>query len=237
MINEEQVEHIAIEWFKELGYDYFHGHNIAPNSNNPQRKNYQDVLLSHLLQTALIKINHTLPISAINDAIDSLKKSQQPTLIQNNRNFHEMLLKGIPVQIKVDGSTQGDIVKLIDFHDVSNNDFLVVNQYTVKGTKGNRRPDLVIFINGLPISVIELKNPADENADIFKAYNQLQTYKEELEELFIYNEALIISDGINARIGSLTATEEWYMYWRTIKNENDKPILEYELEPLIKGFF
>jgi len=148
-----------------------------------------------------------------------------------------MLLNGISVEVKTDDSSKGEVVKLVDFHDINNNDFLVVNQYTIKGTKGNRRPDIVVFINGLPISVIELKNPADENADIYKAFNQIQTYKDELEDLFIYNEAAIISDGINARIGSLTATQEWYMYWRTVKDETDKPILEYELDTLIKGFF
>jgi type I restriction enzyme R subunit len=126
-----------------------------------------------------------------------------------------MLLQGIPVEIKNGDEARGEVVKLIDFHDAEANDFLVVNQYTIKGTKGNRRPDLVVFINGLPISVIELKNPADTNADIYKAYNQLQTYKDEIEDLFIYNGALVISDGINARVGSLTATDERYMYWRT----------------------
>jgi len=146
-------------------------------------------------------------------------------------------LQGIAVEVKGDEHTKGDVVKIIDFQNMGNNDFLVVNQFTIKGTKGNRRPDLVVFINGLPISVIELKNPADENADIFKAYNQLQTYKDEIEDLFAYNEALVISDGINARIGSLTATDERYMYWRTVRDETDRPMLEYELDTLIKGFF
>ena len=246
MINEDQVEQIAIEWFKELGYDYLHGYDCspseAPDSSDPQRSNYQEVLLSHRLQTALVKLNPDLPLSAIDEAIDRLKKHQHATLIQNNRAFHEMLLKGISVEVKIDDSSEirssrGEVVKLIDFHKPSNNDFLVVNQYTINGTKGNRRPDIVVFINGLPISVIELKNPADKNADIFKAYNQIQTYKDELEDLFVYNEALIISDGINARVGSLTATDEWYMYWRTIKDETDQPVLEFELDTLIKGFF
>lgn len=126
---------------------------------------------------------------------------------------------------------------MIDFQNSANNDLLVVNQFTVTGTKQPRRPDLVVFINGLPIAVVELKNPADENADIWKAYDQLQTYKDEIGDLFIFNEALVISDGANARIGSLTATQEWFMPWRTIKNEDDKPVLEYQLEILIRGFF
>ena len=237
MINEDQVEKLAIEWFQELGYEYLLGYDIAPDSSDPQRANYQEVLLSHRLQTALVKLNPTLPITAIDETIHLLKKPQHATLIQNNRTFHQMLLQGVSVEIKNGDESKGEVVKLIDFHNPHANDFLVVNQFTIKGTKGNRRPDIVVFINGLPIVVVELKNPADTNADIYKAYNQIQTYKDEIEDLFVYNEALIISDGINARVGSLTATDERYMYWRTIKDENDKPILEYELDTLIKGFF
>ena len=237
MINEDQVEQLAIEWFKELGYDYQLGYDIAPDSEYPERDNYQQVLLSKQLHVALQKLNPTLPSFAIDETVHLLEKPQYATLIQNNRAFHKMLLQGIAVDIKTDDGEKGEVVKLIDFENPENNDFLVVNQYTIKGTKGNRRPDIVVFINGLPISVIELKNPADENADIFKAYNQLQTYKDEIEDLFVYNEALVISDGINARVGSLTATDERYMYWRTIKDETDKPQLEYELDTLIKGFF
>ncbi|MEA2019459.1 MAG: type I restriction endonuclease subunit R [Campylobacterota bacterium] len=236
-MNEDQVEQLAIDWFKELKYNYLNGYDISPDSDNPLRDNYNDVLLESRLKDALIKLNSSLPITAIDEAIEVIKKPQHSSLIQNNKAFHQMLLEGIAVEIKTDDNTKGERVKLIDFNDASNNDFLIVNQYTIKGTKGNRRPDIIVFINGLPISVIELKNPVDENADIFKAYNQLQTYKEELEDLFTYNEALVISDGINARVGSLTATDERYMYWRTIKDEADKPILEYELETMIKGFF
>lgn len=237
MINEEQVEQLAIEWFKELGYEYFLGVDIAPESDNPQRSSYQEVILESKLKNALVKLNPSLPFSAIDEAIHQLKKPQNATLIQNNRDFHQMLLQGVSVEIKKEEESRGDVVKLIDFENPANNDFVIVNQFTIKGTKGNRRPDVVVFINGLPISVIELKNPADENADIFKAYNQLQTYKDEIEDLFVCNEALVISDGIHARIGSLTATDERFMYWRTIKNEKDRPRLEYELETLIKGFF
>jgi len=237
MINEDQVEQLAIEWFEELGYEYLNGYDISPDSDNPLRKNYQEVLLESRLQTALIKLNPSLPITAIEEAIDILKKPQHSSLIQNNQEFHKTMLNGIDIEIKKDDETIGEKVKLIDFHEANNNDFLVVNQYTIKGTKTNRRPDIIVFINGIPISVIELKNPADENADIYKAYNQIQTYKDELEDLFVYNEALVISDGIHARVGSLTATQERYMYWRTIKNETDKPILEYELETMIRGFF
>ena len=237
MINEDQVEQLAIEWFRELGYEYVHGVEIAPDSTNPQRANYGDVLLTPRLQVALTKLNPMLPVSAIDEALHILQKPQYPSLMQNNRAFHKMLLDGIAVEVKEGEVSKGEVVKLVDFHDVEANDFLVVNQFTIKGTKGNRRPDMIVYVNGLPLCVIELKNPADENADIFKAYNQLQTYKEEIEDLFVYNEALVISDGVNARIGSLTATDERFMQWRTIKDENDKPLLEYELDTLIKGFF
>lgn len=237
MINEDQVEQLAIEWFDELDYDYFHASKIAPESDNPQRESYQDVILDKILKESLQKLNPELDLTAIEDAIDILRKPHFSSLIQNNREFHKLLLQGISVEVKKDDEVSTDIVKLIDFYDEKNNNFLVVNQFTLKSTKGERIPDLVVFINGLPVAVIELKNPADENADIFKAYNQLQTYKDEIEDLFIFNEALVISDGINARVGSLTATDERFMYWRTIKDEKDKPQLEYELETLIKGFF
>ncbi len=237
MITEDQVEQLAIEWFQGLGYDYLCGYDIAPDSENPQRTNYQEVILKQRLESALKKLNPTLPVSAIDEALHILTKPAHTTLIQNNRAFHQMLLEGIHVEIKKDDEIRGERVKIVDFHDVSNNDFLIVNQFTIKGTKGNRRPDIVVFVNGVPLSVIELKNPTDKQADIYKAYNQIETYKSEIEDLFVYNESLVISDGINARIGSLTATSERYMYWRTIKDDSDRPLLEYELETLIKGFF
>ena len=155
----------------------------------------------------------------------------------NNRQFHEMLLDGVEVVVEREGVKSGDKVKLIDFAEPGKNEFLVVNQFTIKGIKQPRRTDIVVFINGLPIAVIELKNPADKKADIWVAFQQLQTYKAEISDLFIFNEALVISDGANARVGSLTADEERFMRWRTVNNENDRPRLEFELETLVKGFF
>ncbi|HAT8810718.1 TPA: DEAD/DEAH box helicase, partial [Legionella pneumophila] len=189
------------------------------------------------LNIALTRLNPDAPASAIEEAKAKLKNPQKVSLIQNNLSFHHMLTQGIGMEVKTEDGWQGERIKLIDFHHPENNDFLIVNQFTLKGSKMNRRPDIVVFINGIPIFVIELKNPADESADIFKAYNDLQTYKQEIEDLFIFNEACIISDGVNARIGSLTASEERYMYWRTIKDEADRPLLSYELEILIRGFF
>ena len=189
------------------------------------------------LKSSLINLNPELPDTGIDEAIDIIKKQEHTGLYQNNKNFHRMLIDGVSITIQRNDETEHEQVKLIDFNNADKNMFLVVNQYTVEGTKGFRRPDMVVFINGIPLVVIELKNPADEKADIFQAYNQLQTYKNEIEDLFVYNAALVISDGVNARVGSLTASEEWFMFWRAIKDETDRPILEYELETLVKGFF
>ena len=236
MISEDQVEQLAIDWFKELGYDYTYGVDLAPGESS-ERESFSDVVLQERLVSALRRLNPDLPSAAIDEAVHILRKPQHASLIENNRAFHKMLLEGIAVEVKEEEGSRGDRVKLIDFQNTAKNDWLVVNQLTIKGSKGNRRPDIIVYINGLPLFVIELKNPADENADIFKAYNQLQTYKEEVEDLFVYNEALVISDGVSARVGSLTASTERFMQWRTIKDEADKPLLSYELETMVRGFF
>jgi type I restriction enzyme R subunit len=247
-MNEDQLEQLCLDWFREGGYEYANGYNIAHDGEAPEREDYKQVLLTGRLLNTLQRINPQIPIPTLEEqVVHVLCKPEHPVLIQNNRNFQQYLLEGMPVEYTPDSLTlalsQGergkkrDHAQLIDFHNLINNQFLVVNQFTVKGTKMNRRPDVVVFINGLPIAVIELKNPADENADVWDAYNQLQTYKEEISDLFVFNEALVISDGINARIGSLTANQERFLPWRTIKNENDKPLLEYQLEKVVRGFF
>ena len=187
--------------------------------------------------SALQTINPTIPVEKLEDVASAVAKPEFPILIKSNRAFHNYLLEGVPVSWNDGGEQKHDHARLTDFNNVDNNQFLVVNQFTVQGTKMNRRPDVVVFINGLPIAVLELKNPADENADVWDAYNQLQTYKDEISDLFVCNEALVVSDGVTARIGSLTASQEWFMPWRTIKHEDDKPLLDYELEKVVKGFF
>ena len=226
MITENQVENLAIDWLKELGYDYIHGSEIE--------RDYSDVLLEDRLKNALTKIND-LPNEAIDEAIDFIKKHSFPTLIQNNREFHKKLIEGIAVEISKDDEKTTEIVKLIDFENPQNNDFLVVNQFSIIGEK-THRPDIVIFVNGNPLFVMELKNPADESATIFKAYEQLQTYKKNIEDLFIPNVALIVSDGIEAKIGSLSSNFERFMYWKYVDDETKSPF-SYQLETLIKGFF
>jgi len=239
MITEDQLEQLCLNWFREGGYEYANGYDIAHDGDAPEREDYKQVLLTDRLLDALQCINPQIPVPTLEEqVVHVLSKPEHPVLTQNNRNFQQYLLEGMPVEYAdKNDKKQTDHVQLIDFHNPDNNQFLVVNQFTVKGTKMNRRPDVVVFINGFPIAVIELKNPADENADVWDAYNQLQTYKDEISDLFVFNEALVISDGINARIGSLTVNQERFLPWRTIKNENDKPLLEYQLEKVVRGFF
>jgi len=246
MITEDQLEQLCLDWFKSIGYDYVCGYDIAPDGESPERTDYRQIVLFDRLLTQLQKINPHIPISVLETVSLQIAKPETPVLIKSNKVFHRFLLEGVKVEFtpspsvplpEGEGSKKVDYVQLVDFFDVTNNQFLVVNQYTITGSKGNRRPDLIVFINGIPLAVIELKNPADSSADIWSAYQQLQTYKDEVTDLFTFNEALVVSDGLNARIGSLTANKERFLPWRTIENEDDKPLFEYRLETLVQGFF
>ncbi|RKX42293.1 MAG: DEAD/DEAH box helicase [Verrucomicrobia bacterium] len=236
-ITEDQLEQQCIAWFQSQGYEYLYGPDIAHDGDNPIRADYREVVLKDRLLAQLKVINPQFPLSALEEAVHKVANPESPMLVHNNRAFHKLLLEGVPVEFVDGDETKNDHVQLIDFSNPDNNRFCVVNQFTVQGTKKPRRPDLVVFVNGLPVAVLELKNPADESADVWSAFNQLQTYKEEIADLFVYNTALVISDGITARVGSLTAEQERFMPWRTIRNENDKPLLEYELEKMVRGFF
>ncbi len=237
MISEDLLEKMALAWFEQSDYEVSYGPDLSPDGDDPERSDYRQVILQDRLLFALQMINPNIPVEELEELAAAVAKPEFPTLIKSNRAFHNHLLEGMPVSWNDGGEEKDDHVRLIDFNNVDNNQFLVVNQFTVQGTKMNRRPDIVVFINGLPIAVLELKNPADESADVWDAYNQLQTYKDEISDLFVFNEALVVSDGVTARIGSLTASQEWFMPWRTIKDEDDKPLLEYELEKVVKGFF
>jgi len=238
MITEDQLEQQALQWFQETGWSYVNGADIAPEAPSSERVDFRAVVLKGRLAVAVARLNPKLPASAVEEVVHLVTTRTHPSLAQNNRAFHRLLMDGVKIEFtNAAGEKETDHAQLIDFHNSDNNDFLVVNQFTVTGTKKPRRPDIVVFINGLPLSVIELKNPADETADIWQAYDQLQTYKDEIEDLLVFNEALIISDGMNARVGSLTATPEWFLPWRTINNENDRPVLEFELEKVVRGFF
>ncbi len=235
MITEDQLEQLCLDWFKSIGYDYVCGYDIAPDGETPERSDYRQIVLFDRLIQQLQIINPHIPASVLETVAQQIAKPETPVLIKSNRAFHQFLLEGVKVEFKEGDKSKIDYVQLVDFTDVSKNQFLVVNQYTITGSKGNRRPDIIVFINGLPLSVIELKNPADESADIWSAYQQLQTYKDETPDLFVFNEALVVSDGLNARVGSLTANKERFLPWRTITNEDDKPLFEYRLETWLKA--
>jgi type I restriction enzyme R subunit len=237
MITEDQLELACLEWFKSIGYDYVCGYDIAPDGVAPERTDYRQIILFGRLIKQLQLINPHIPVATIELVAQQIAKPETPILIKNNKVFHQFLLEGVKVDFKDGEKSKTDYVQLVDFSNVSNNQFLVVSQYTITGSKGNRRPDVIVFINGLPLAVLELKNPADDKADIWSAYQQLQTYKDEITDLFIFNEALVVSDGLNARVGSLTANKERFMPWRTLTNEDDKPLFEYQLETMVKGFF
>ena len=215
-LNENSIENFAIDLLKSQGWDYAFGPDIAPDGINPERKSFEDVVLEGRLKKVLKLINPNVPESAIDDAIKQVKNLNFPELISNNEASHRMLTEGIRVSYQKNGKERGDIVWLVDFKNPENNDFLVVNQFTVIQNNVNKRPDVILFINGLPIVVMELKNPADENATIKSAYNQIQTYKRTIPSLFNYNEILIISDGLEAKAGSLSAGFDRFMAWKSI---------------------
>lgn len=236
-MNETQLENLCLDWFAENGWEVVHGIDIAPDSCNPLRKDYKQIVLEADVQAAFERLNPHLPVSCFEQVLLKLSKPESLDLVTNNRAFHRMLLEGVPVTYKKQDDWVHDHAFLVDFNHVHQNRFVAVNQFTILGTKQPRRPDIICFINGIPFTVLELKSPTDENADIWDAFNQLQTYKEEISDLFVFNEALVVSDGVTARVGSLTANQERFLPWRTIKHEDDKPALEWELETVVRGFF
>jgi type I restriction enzyme R subunit len=231
---ESVVEDAALSWLGELEYSVLHGPEIAPGELAAERAGFGETVLAERLRAALRKLNPTLPAEALEEAFRKVTAS----LIANNRAFHRMLVDGITVECRrKDESIGAEIVRLIDFDDPDANDWLAVNQFTVIEGQHNRRPDTVVFINGLPLGVIELKNAADENADIWAAFNQLQTYKQQIPSLFVHNAVLVISDGTEARIGTISADRERFMPWRTIEGETIAPASMPQLEVLLRGVF
>ena len=219
-LTESDVEEAALDWLEGLGWAAAHGLDIGPSGSDPERDDYGQVVLERRLGDALTRLNPELPFAARDDAFRKLTRPEGPTLEVRNREFHRMLVEGVTVEHRADdGAIRGAQARVIDFDDPAANDWLAVNQFTVNEREHTRRPDVVLFVNGLPLGVIELKNPADEDATIWTAWNQLQTYKAELPSLFAMNEMLIVSDGTQARMGTLTAGREWFKPWRTIAGE------------------
>ena len=235
-MTEDQLEQEALAWLADVGYTPLRGPALAPDGERPERGSYQQVLLVERLRAAIARLNPQLTTAAREDALQQVLDLGIPSLLSANRRFHRLLVTGVPVEVQRGGETLGDFARLIDWADPSNNEWLAINQFTVKGPHHTRRPDIVLFVNGLPLVVIELKNPADANADIWKAFEQLQTYKAQTPDLFQYNEVLVISDGSDARMGSLSADAERFMQWRTIDGIALDPLGEFnELETLIRG--
>lgn len=235
-MTEDQLEQETLGWLEEVGYTHLYGPDIAPDGEHPEREHYRQVVLVERLRSAIAKLNPKVPPTAREDALKQVLELGLPVQLSANRLFHRLLVSGVPVQYQKNGETRGDFVRLIDWAEVKANDWLAINQFRIQGPKKYRRPDIILFINGLPLVLLELKNPADVNADLGKAFEQIQTYKEQIPDLFQYNEILVISDGTEARMGSLSADIERFMSWRTIDGDTLDPLGQFsELETLVRG--
>ncbi len=234
-ITENLIEEFCIELLEKQGFQYIYAPDIAPDGESPDRGGYDDVLLGNRLMEAVARINPNVPYDSQQEALKEIRRINSPELLTNNENFHRMLTEGVNVSYQKDGSQRGDLVWLIDFQNPQNNDFVIANQLTVIENGINKRPDIVLFVNGLPLVVIELKNAADENTTIKSAYQQLQTYKEIIPSLFAYNSFMIISDGLEAKAGSLSAGMSRFMSWKTADGKEEASNLVSQLETLIKG--
>ena len=235
-MTEDQLEQEALGWLADVGYATLYGPDIAPDGDAPERADYRQVLLKERLRVAINTLNPTIPAAARDDAFKQVLDLGIPMLLSANRRFHQLLVAGVPVEYQKDGETRGDFVRLIDWAEPARNEWLAINQFSIKGPHHTRRPDVILFVNGLPLVLLELKNPADEHADIWKAYDQIQTYKEQIPDVFQYNAVLVISDGSEARLGSLSSNAERFMQWRTIDGVALDPLGQFnELETLIRG--
>ncbi|PPK70792.1 type I restriction enzyme R subunit [Methylobacter tundripaludum] len=248
-MTEDQLEQETLSWLADVGYNSAYGPDIAMDGNAPERGNYTQVVLVERLRQAINRLNPLVPPVAREDALQQVLNLDTPVLLAANRHFHRLLVNGVQVQYQKDGETRGDFVRLIDWDSPSSgptghllpegegkNEWLAVNQFSIKGPKYTRRPDIILFVNGLPLVLLELKNPADPTADVWKAYDQIDTYKEQIPDVFQYNEVLVISDGTEALMGSLSADKERFMAWRTIDGVTLDPLGQFnELETLVRG--
>jgi type I restriction enzyme R subunit len=235
-MTEDQLEQETLGWLAEVGYTHLYGPDIAYDGERPERENYRQVVLVERLRGVMAKLNPNVPLAAREDALKQVLELGLPVQLPANRLFHRLLVGGVPVQYQKDGETRGDFVRLIDWVEVKANDWLAINQFSIQGPKHTRRPDIILFVNGLPLVLLELKNPADVKADLGKAFDQIQTYKEQIPDLFQYNEILVIADGSEARMGSLSADAERFMNWRTINGQDLDPLGHFnELETLVRG--
>lgn len=231
------VEQEALEILQELGYEILHGPDISPDGPTPMRDLYSDVVIVEILRDAINRLNPDIPPIAREEAVKKILRTDSPDLITNNLHFHQLLTDGITIEYRKNGQIVHDKVWLFDFQNPENNTFTAINQFTIIENDNNRRPDIILFVNGLPLVVIELKNPADEKATLNKAYQQLQTYQAQIPSLFHFNEILMISDGMEARAGTLTSDYQRFMPWKTISGEKDALLSMLEMEVLLRGMF
>jgi len=235
-MTEDQLEQETLVWLQDVGYTHRYGPDIAPDGPVPERSSFTQVVLLARLREAIHQLNPGIPPAAREDALKQVLDLGIPALLSANRHFHKLLVGGVPVEYQKDGETRGDFVRLIDWTHPQRNQYLAVNQFTLKGAHHTRRPDIILFVNGLPLVLLELKNPADLNADVWKAYDQIQTYKAQIPDVFQYNEVLVISDGTEALLGSLSASSERFMAWRTIDGVTLDPLGQFnELQTLVRG--
>lgn len=234
-LTEYQIESFSIQIFEHLGYKSFYGPDIVPDGPTPLRASFEEVVLKESLRKAVQRINHELPAAVCEEAVNEVLRIASPDLLANNEQFHRMLTEGISVSVHRDGAERGELVWLVDFDHPLNNEFTVVNQYTIIENGRNKRPDLILFVNGLPLVVMELKNAADENATLQSAFRQMETYKETIPSLFTYNELIVISDGLEARAGSLSAGFSRMMAWKSADGKAEASRLVSQLEVLIQG--
>lgn len=234
--NESDLEDFTLKLLEEVGYKSIHGPDIDPESEYPERKDYRETILLQRLKDALERINPSISSSILDAAAEKLMRTTSPSLIESNQQFHRLLIEGIDVERRRDdGTIAYEKTYPIDFSNPLNNEFIAVNQYSIKGDERTRRPDIVLFINGLPLVVIELKNPNNERTDIWSAFNQIENYKKDIPSLFQYNAFIILSDGLNARIGTVSSDKERFMHWRTIEGITDKHTDKMSIEILIRG--
>lgn len=236
-LTEADVERSLLDTFRDLGYEIASGPDIAPGGDRPERQSHEDVLLLDRLRSALVRLNRDLPPEAIDEAVRKLTRAESPSLFENNRRFHRMLVEGVDVEVQKPGRIAYEKARLIDFDDPRRNDWLVVNQLTVVENRKKRRLDMVVFVNGLPLALFEIKSPSDESATIEKGFRQLRTYKGELPTFFMFNEILVTTDGMEARAGTLTSDWDRFMPWRTIEGRDLAPNSLPQLDVLVAGMF
>lgn len=234
-MTENEIEQLAIALLEHQGYTYINGVQLAPDASDMERTSFEEVVLKQRLENAVRRINPMIPLDAQQDAVKQILRIASPDVLSNNETFHRLLTEGIPVTKRVDGQERGDRVFLIDFENPLHNEFLVVNQFTIVENGVNKRPDIILFVNGLPLVVIELKNATDDKTSIQSAFRQIETYKAMISSLFTFNAFSVISDGLEAKAGTISAGLSRFMAWKTTDGISEASKQISQLETLIKG--